>query len=483
MPFNSASYLLFLPAVLLLFLVVPDRLRWLLLLAASFVFYGFLLQPQLLAAIAAVILFSFVIGKLIARATLPARRRRLLQIGVCGNVGLLIGLKYLPFLAENLNFLLRFLPVGIIILPIPASLVSVGVSFYAFQAISYLADLYFGTAEPELHLGYFALYLSFFPKLLTGPIERCGDLLPQLKKRFAFDGDNLRSGMLLFAWGLYKKVAVADRLAQFADPVFADVHAHGGLTLVFAGYAYAIQLYCDFSGYTDMALGSARLFNIELTQNFNAPFLARSIADFWRRWHISLSRWILDYLFEPLQMKFRNLGRWGTVCALLTTFVLVGVWHGASWNFVLFGAIHGVYLAAAILTRPARKKIHKALQIGDHPLVAVWQTIVTFHLACIPWVFFRAATVDDALYFLTHLFSAAKGAATLFPAGDHAELSRALEATCVLPLIYFARRHVASFADFAAKPLWFRLAVYYGVIVLLAVYRVADGPQFIYLNF
>jgi alginate O-acetyltransferase complex protein AlgI len=483
MVFNSASYFLFLPVLYLLFLAVPQRLRWMLLLGASLVFYGYWLRPLLLAALAAVILATYLIGGCLSQAELPAQRRRLLWTGVWANLSILVALKYLPFIAENLNGLLGLAASGLA-LPVPPILVSIGVSFYSFQAISYLADIYFRMARPEPHLGYLALYLCFFPKLLLGPIERAADLLPQLKRDFRFDPDALRSGLLLFAWGLFKKVAVADRMAQFVDPVYGQVHSFGGLSLLVAAYAYAIQLYCDFSGYTDMALGSARLFGIELTQNFNAPFLARSVVDFWRRWHISLSRWILDYIFEPLQMRFRDWDRRGTAAALLVTFVLAGAWHGASWTYVVFGAIHGVYLAAAALYKPYRKRVHRLLNLGDTPLLAAGQILATFHLVCIPWVFFRAASLADAWYVLGHLFSATRGLQSLLaPQGSYREVLYALLSTAVLVAVYVARRYLFKDGDFPGRPLWFKLAVYYGIIVLLALGRVSSGPQFIYLNF
>ena len=280
---------------------------------------------------------------------------------------------------------------------------AIGVSYFVFQAISYLIDVYWRLQEPERHPGIFALYLSFFPKLLQGPIERAGDLLPQLRVPFRFDPDNFRVGLFTFAWGLFKKAVIADRLALYVNSAYGDLPGHAGLPLLIATYLYALQIYYDFSGYTDMALGSARMFNIRLTQNFRTPYLAVSVADFWRRWHISFSRWILDYLFRPLQMHWRNLRQAGTVAALIVTFLLSGLWHGASWCFVIWGGLHGLYLASSVAYKPLKKKFSKRFNLGKSRWYGLWQIVVTFHLVCLAWIFFRSPTVGDAWYVLTHL--------------------------------------------------------------------------------
>ncbi|TLM59851.1 MAG: MBOAT family protein, partial [Deltaproteobacteria bacterium] len=311
MTFNSLAYFLFLPAVWLVHHCLGQRLRWLFLLAASLGFYASLKAPYLLGVLALVTVATYGFGLWIDRAGTPGAKRRLLWGGIAVNVAVLAAMKYVPFLAENLTLLFGFLgsPVQ---LPHMQLLVAVGVSYYVFQAISYLSDIYLEIAEPERHFGYFALSLAFFPKLLQGPIERSGELLPQLKAPYVFDYGNVRYGLLLFTWGLFKKVVLADRLGLYVDAVYADIPAYHGLPLLAATYAYAFQIYFDFSGYTDMALGTARLFNIRLTDNFNRPYLATSVADFWRRWHISFSRWILDYIFKPLQMAWRGGREWGT---------------------------------------------------------------------------------------------------------------------------------------------------------------------------
>jgi D-alanyl-lipoteichoic acid acyltransferase DltB (MBOAT superfamily) len=203
--------------------------------------------------------------------------------------------------------------------------------------------------------------------------------------------------MLLFTWGLFKKVVIADRLGLYVDSVYNDVHAFTGLPLLLATYAYAFQIYMDFSGYTDMALGSACLFNIKLTQNFNSPYLATSVIDFWRRWHISFSRWILDYIFKPLQMQWRNWKNVGTAAALMATFLVSGIWHGASWGFVIWGGLHGLYMACSVFYKPFQKRLHKFLGIEKSRFLQVWQIFVTFNMVSFAWVFFRSKDLGESL--------------------------------------------------------------------------------------
>jgi len=402
--FNSLEYFLFLPAIWLIHYFLGHRFRWVFLLAASYLFYASLKVPYLLGVITLVTVSTYLFGRWIYKTESTEKKRQLLWIGISTNLLILVVMKYIPFLTDNLNFLLSFFDSPISPHHVPL-FVAIGASYYIFQAISYLSDIYLEIEEPEPHFGYFALYLAFFPKLLQGPIERAGDLLPQLKQKYEFNYDNMRFGLLLFTWGLFKKVVLADRLGIYVDAVYDDVHSYQGLPLILSTYAYAFQIYFDFSGYTDMALGTARLFNINLTQNFNSPYLATSIADFWRRWHISFSRWILDYIFKPLQMQWRNARNLGTAAALLVTFTVSGLWHGASWGFIIWGLLHGVYLACSIFYKPYQKKIHKAFHLQKTKRLNFWQIFVTYHLVTFAWIFFRASTLFDALYVVKNIFN------------------------------------------------------------------------------
>lgn len=500
MIFNSLSYFMFLPIVFLVFILVGDRYRWLVLLISSYIFYGFIFKPILLIALSTVILVTYWLGKLINRSTVPFVRSRFLFIGIVINLALLVYFKYIPFLVSNLNTLLTSSGIDVV-LDKPLPLVSIGLSFFIFQAISYLADIYFLMAEPEEHFGYFALYIAFFPKLLQGPIERAGDLIPQLKAKFKLNYDNVRFGILLFSWGCFKKVVIADRLGTYVDVVYNDVHAFTGLPLLLATYSYAFQIYLDFSGYTDMALGSALLFNINLTQNFNSPFLATSCTDYWRRWHISLSKWILDYVFEPLQMKFRNFGKSGTAVSLLVTFIVCGIWHGASWSYIVWGFIHGIYLAVSTYYRPYQKKLHKRLGLQKTAFLRIWQTVITFQLICFSFIFFRAANINDAIYLAKNTivgmpndFSQILGAAKpivqiMFPGQSQGGVIFTL--CLVVSTFIFSfissqqKQNISQYGGFAwlpALPLPVRYSLY-AVLFYLFAFNASSTQSFIYMQF
>jgi alginate O-acetyltransferase complex protein AlgI len=337
--------------------------------------------------------------------------------------------------------------------------------------------------EPERHFGYFTLYLAFFPKLLQGPIERAGDLLPQLRGAGRFDQDNFRAGLLQFGWGMFKKAVIADRLALYANEVYGDPHAFTGLPLLIATYIYAFQIYYDFSGYTDMALGTARMLNVRLTRNFNAPYLARSLADFWRRWHISFSRWILDYLFKPLQMRLRDWKSAGTASALLVTFVLSGIWHGASWGFVIWGALHGLYLGASVFYKPLQKRIYRRLGLEKSKAQLLWQTAVTFNLVCFAWIFFRAASVSDAFYVASHLFDGVSGVGALLASQGGTDLAIACGSLLAVWLVAWAREHSALGRDFYAAPALLRLGVYLCLAAGVLLFNMDSNAGFIYFNF
>lgn len=479
MPFNSLKYFLFLPVVYLVFYFVGERARWCVLLAASLLFYVALNVPYLLVVLVLVAMTTYAFGIWLDDAESAKAKRALLWGGIATNVLILVVMKYLPFLSENLNALSTILSLDVQIQPVKA-FVAIGVSYYVFQAISYLFDIYLEIEKPERHFGYFALYLSFFPKLLQGPIERAGDLIPQLKIKYEFNYDNMRFGMLLFTWGLFKKVVIADRLGLYVDAVYKDVHAFTGLPLLLATYAYAFQIYMDFSGYTDMALGSARLFNINLTQNFNSPYLATSVADFWRRWHITFSRWILDYIFKPLQMQWRNWKNWGTATALVVAFLISGIWHGASWGFVIWGGLHGLYMASSIFYKPYQKKLHKALGIEKTRILKFWQIFVTFNLVCFAWIFFRASSLKDAMYIVSNMLNGVKGLRSGFLLSQ-GKLELLVIISIMICGVFGIK--MKCIEDLQKSNNVFRHLHYYLLVVSIVLFGVFKSSGFIYFGF
>jgi alginate O-acetyltransferase complex protein AlgI len=374
MTFYSLQFWIFVAAFWALCRLAPSKHRWAVLLAASFVFY-YTMGRTGLAVLTAVCLSTYILG----RWFLVEGGTAALAICVGAELALLFRYKYLP---------------GII--------APIGISFFVFQSISYLADIYLGKIQAEKHLGRFCLYLSFFPKLLQGPIERGGDLLPQLQSIHDVDADGIWSGIRLIVTGLFKKVVIADQLALLSDSAFGPNGGHAGIASMIGIYAFTLQIYFDFAGYTDIARGIAGLFGIRLSENFDSPYLAANIQDFWRRWHITFSTWLRDYLFLPMASGFRNYGNWGIVAAALLTFAIAGVWHGAASGYLIFGLLHGVYMAASIVTLKRRDRIVK--ELGLNPTAVLWfRRTATFHLVALAFVFFRAESAPQALQLLRSL--------------------------------------------------------------------------------
>jgi len=486
MVFTSAAFILFLPLTYLLFRLCRQPYRWLVLLGASFYFYAALEVYSLLAVLLLVSALAYGGGLWLAGEQPERSRRRRLWLVILAVLSPLLGMKYLPFLADNLNALGAALGVECAVsAPV---LVSIGVSYYVFQAISYLLDVYWGKCAVERHFGYFLLYMALFAKLLQGPIERAGQLLPQLRVPFKFDYAVTRASLVLFAWGLFKKLVIADRLGVYVDAVYTDPGAFSGAPLWLATYAYAFQIYCDFSGYTDMALGVAGLFNLRLTQNFAGPYLATSVADFWRRWHISFSRWILDYIFSPLQMIWRQWRTRATVAALLVTFLVSGVWHGAAWTFIVWGLLHGLFLAGEVLYKPYQKRLHQRFGLAKTRRLKVGQTLVTFHLVCFAWIFFRAGSLADAWHVATHLLSPAgtggwwagnPGLAVFRDGWLSYDLPLALAGLAVLGLVALAKSRRPLFE----LPAGLRWAAYCGLVTVTLWFGIMTSSAFIYFEF
>jgi D-alanyl-lipoteichoic acid acyltransferase DltB (MBOAT superfamily) len=480
MSFTSLQYFFFVPIVFLIFCWLGEKKRTWWLLVASFGFYA-ALASYLPFVLTVVIILTWFCGRAMGQASDERRKQFFLRLGVGGNILILTGMKYIPFLVDNINWLATHLGVAAALPAMPV-LVSIGVSFFVFQAIGYLLDLSLDLQDPERDFGIFALSLAFFPKLLQGPIERTREIVPQLVQRYEFDYQMARSGILLFAWGLFQKAVVADRLSSYVDTVYNNVHGFQGAPLILATYLYAFQIYFEFSGYTCMALGTARLFNIRLTQNFNSPYMALSIADFWRRWHISFSRWILDYLFKPLQMRWRRWGNRGTALALMVTFLVSGVWHGASWGFVVWGLLHGCYLSASVFWKPYQKRIHKIINFKKNQLLKVWQVVVTFNLVCVAWVFFRANNLDDAWYILRNCLAPARGLSSSLSVNGPMELAIAMSSLLV-PLLVKLLAAGKGMDGYFARPLVVRWTGYCLLLLVILFFGAGGNRAFVYYRF
>lgn len=389
MSLNSFIFLFFFGILFLLYWQLKHKWRVWLLLAASYYFY-FSARPFFLVLIILITLLTYSTALFIERK--PHHKNLILSGGVVLSLGVLFVFKYFNFFALSTQNVLQSLGVAWE-LPHFSLLLPLGISFFTFQIIGYIVDVYRGTVKAEKRLEKLALFVSFFPIAGAGPIERSTTLLPQLDKAKTFTYENVVSGAQLFLMGLFKKLVIADNLGLVVDRVFSNLPEYRGLSLVIVILCFAWQLYADFSGYTDMARGVARMLGFELLENFKLPYLATSIRDFWRRWHISLSSWFRDYLYIPLGGS--KSGVWRTCLHVLIVFTLCGLWHGAAWTFVVWGLLHGIFLAfERLYTHFIPLKIKMPVLISQ---------LYTFGIVCFTWIFFRATTLQDALYILQNL--------------------------------------------------------------------------------
>ena len=405
MLFNSFHFLVFFPVVTTLYFLLPHRFRWGLLLTASCYFYMAFIPKYILILFVTITVDYFAgIG---LETTQGNKKKWILLASILANVGMLGFVKYFNFANENIAALANFIdwnyPIENLSIILP-----IGLSFHTFQSLSYTIEVYRGHQKAERHYGYLALYVLFYPQLVAGPIERPQNILHQLHEEHRFEYQRVADGLKWMAWGMFKKVVIADRMALFVNPIYDSPTSHEDPALVFATLAFAIQIYCDFSGYSDIAFGSAQVMGIRLMKNFQHPYFAKSISEFWRRWHISLSTWFRDYVYIPLGGNRSGARR--TAINLFITFLLSGLWHGANWTFVIWGALHGVYIILNHWIEP------RWTQLGDSGFAKRFSSLhnglsllSTFGLVCFAWIFFRASTLPDALYIVTHLFSGWSG--------------------------------------------------------------------------
>jgi len=488
MLFNSGQFLLFFPIVTGLYFLLPHRVRWILLLAASCYFY-MVFKPVYILILAFTILVDYFAAICIENA--PAGRKRLyLVLSLIANVGVLAFFKYFNFLNGNAATLAHALgwtyPIPLLNILLP-----IGLSFHTFQSLSYTIEVYRGHYKAERHFGIFALYVMFYPQLVAGPIERPQNLLHEFHQEHTFDYARAVLGLRLMLWGFFQKVFIADRLAPFVNTVYSNLNNYHGISLILATVFFALQIYCDFCGYSDIARGSAQVMGFKLMRNFDGPYLSQSIGEFWKRWHISLSTWFRDYLYIPLGgNRVPELRRYFN---LFVTFLVSGLWHGANWTYVLWGALNGSYLIAE---QVAGKWLPHFLpeRSRDWAVLRGLRVLTTFGLTCFAWIFFRANTVQDAFYVVRHLFDGLAGvpsqlhdvafvrSSILVGQGGVATLSMLLGVAIlccshlqVKPRFsdFFSRQHVSV-----------RWAVYYAAIILIIFFgSVNQSQRFIYFQF
>ncbi len=394
MLFCSLQFVGFFLAVFLLYWVIPSqRFRNLLVVAASMAFYA-TWNWMLALLVCGAAVFSYAIGRGMDRATSASARRGLLVLSLVANLGLLSYFKYANFFIASASHLLDM--VGFHSSPLVLQVIlPVGISFYTFEAINYAVDVYMRRAAAEKSLPNLMLFILFFPHLIAGPIVRAKDFLPQLRQQKHFSWPRMQLGIEFFLMGLFKKMVIADRMAEYANPVFAQPSAYATSAVWVGILAYALQIYCDFSGYTDMAIGCAHMLGYKLPQNFNLPYAARNVSEFWRRWHMSLSTWLRDYLYIPLGGNRH--GRARTLINLMLTMLLGGLWHGAAWTFVIWGGLHGLYLVIHKLFADAFKESQPMQAALESPPGIVLRMALTLLAVCVGWVFFRCTTLAGAI--------------------------------------------------------------------------------------
>ena len=402
MVFNSFGFLIFFPIFFLLYKVLPLKVRWVMMLALSYFFY-MSWQADLIYLILFTTLVSYLCARMIEKnADRPGLRKFYMITAVTVSLLVLFFFKYFNFLSNTVTAIFGLSEFTLdLILP-------VGISFYTFQTLSYVIDVYRGTLPAERHFGYYALYVSFFPQLVAGPIERPENLIPQLKTKNPFTANDFTVGMKFMMVGFFKKIVVADQISKYVDAVYNNATGGAeivnGLTVAIATVLFAVQIYCDFSGYTDIAIGCSRVLGIRLMQNFNDPYSAVNIKDFWRRWHISLTSWFTDYVYIPLGGS--RCKKWRHLLNVMIVFLLSGIWHGAAWTYVLWGVVHGVYQIVGNLTAKSRSKIIARIGIVENSPFDIWsRRVITFILVSLAWMIFRANSFADLGILMKTLFA------------------------------------------------------------------------------
>lgn len=471
MLFNTIEFVLFLPAIIIFYFLIPPKFRWILLLAASYYFY-MSWKVEYIFLIVFSTLVDYSTGLLMERKKTKRGKLPLLIISLLTNLGLLFFFKYFNFASTNLNHLFQYIEVDYQT-PIMQFLLPVGISFYTFQTLSYSIDVYFGRQKAEKHLGYFALYVSFFPQLVAGPIERFSRLSPQLKAYHSFSYDNLVNGLRLILYGLFIKMVIADNLAGIVDVIYSNPAEFSSQNILVGILFYSFQIYSDFYGYSIIAIGSALIMGIRIMDNFKTPYLAKNIAEFWQRWHVSLSTWFRDYLYFPLGGNRVKKLRW--FINILIVFLVSGIWHGANWTFLIWGGIFGaVYLIESIINkRLGWEKEAKPFSVSHIVLAAKTFIIVTFI-----WIFFRSQSFDESITVLRYLFG------NYDIVGEPLIIPNYLWFWFIVFIVSDILLYNTRFDKWLAKvPLIGRWAVYGILIFSIVVFAGVENFPFIYFQF
>ncbi len=476
MVFNSFAFLVFFPLVTLLYFFLPHKYRRWLLLVASCVFYAWFKVEYLLILVFTIVVDYF--AALWIEKSEGTKRKWALIISIIANVGVLAIFKYANFILGSANALLFRL--GTDTFDLWDILLPIGLSFHTFQAMSYTIEVYGGKVPAERNLFRYALYVMFYPQLVAGPIERPQNVIHQYYEKHKFDYDRVISGLRLMLWGMFKKVVIADRLAIFVEKVYDHPFEYSGLPVIVATVFFGFQIFCDFSGYTDIGLGAARVMGFDLMKNFDRPYFSKSISEFWRRWHISLSSWFRDYVYIPLGGNRVSTGR--KYFNLFIVFMLSGLWHGASWNFVIWGSLHGVYLIVGQLTGDLQKRV---ICLIRQPFIEkAIHAFLVFFFVSIGWVFFRAQFFNESMHLLKGIFSSSShSVAQVWEMIGTKDALILLFSVGFMESVHWYQRGKSVSQWFEMQPRWVRWSSYYLVFISIILFAVYSDTQFIYFQF
>ncbi|CAN5448010.1 MBOAT family protein [soil metagenome] len=483
MIFTSIVFALFFLTVTLLYYILPVKFRWIWLLAAGVFFYMYS-NPAYILVPLVIIIVTWLAGIQMEKFASHEKANQIYLSAIAANIAILIFFKYTNFFTTTAFDLINFSRYTFfhstetyhnpLLINVLAPL---GISYITFQAIGYLIEIKRGNEIAEKNIGHFSTFLLFFPKIVAGPVERAHRFLPQLKQEISFKYDNISIGAKLIIWGLFKKLVIADRLSIYVDAVLGNASHHSSISLTTGVIFYVFQMYADFSGYTDMALGFAKALGFDLTQNFNRPFFAKSVTEFWRKWHISLSTWFADYFYNPIAIAKRDWGNWSVVYAFFITFIVLGFWHGANWTFIIFGALQGLILTIEFFTRKTRKNFRKKIPLFLNNTLGIFFTVAYFAFSLI---FFRAINIQEAFIIIKRMFTAGGPIYIENPT----IILFSLLGIFFLVLVEWKKEYYDGLFTFSKNKNWLvRNAYYCFLLMAILIAGVFDGGEFIYFQF
>jgi alginate O-acetyltransferase complex protein AlgI len=477
MVFTSLNFLLFFPCVVVAFYLTPFKWRWVTLLAASFFFY-INIKPVYVLLLAGVIGSTYLFTRLIGNTTNESRKTLYLVTNI---ILVLLPLFFFKYFTITNNAMIQLMESWNLRWPLPEIkyMLPIGISFYTFMAIGYSIDVYNEELDAEPNLGLVALFISFFPLILSGPIERARNMLPQFRDFHPIDYENVTSGLKMMLWGYFMKLVVADRIGIYVDVVYSNIAGNNGSSLLIASVLYPFQVYADLGGYSLIAIGTARVMGLKVMQNFNRPFFATSMAEFWRRWHISLISWLTDYVYTPLSFRFRKYKIWGTVIALMLTFLISGIWHGAALTFIIWGLLQGTFLSFEAITNKNRTAFERNFNLHNNAIYIFACMVTTFVLFACSQVFGRVSSIDEAFVVYRKIFTELGS-----PYLDMTTLTYSLSGLLLIMLKDFKDEfYPGRFSIFSNQKAWIRYSAYLAIIFIIILFGVFEGNRFIYFQF